>query len=69
MTNRVRARESWLKEGSTPEQFAAAMIRCHHQGGFCASDGFCHFDGKCFEITTNERLADIERRLAILEGA
>ena len=41
------ARETWLKS-EDPEKFAAAAIKCEHAGGYCMSDGFCHFDGVCF---------------------
>lgn len=60
-------RESWLR-GNNHEQFALAMMRCQHAGGYCAQDGFCHFrrngDGSCFREDTKASLA---RRISILE--
>lgn len=38
-------REAWLAS-DVPALFAEAMVRCHHAGAYCATDGFCHF-GDC----------------------
>lgn len=38
-------REAWL-ESDVPELFAAAAVRCQHAGGYCMSDGYCHY-GDC----------------------
>lgn len=43
----TRAVEQWLKSDDD-EKFAEAAIRCQHAGGFCLSDGYCHYDGTCF---------------------
>lgn len=37
--------EAWLAS-EVPELFAEAAVRCRHAGGYCMSDGFCHY-GTC----------------------
>lgn len=46
--NKGPAREEWLKS-EDPDEYAAAMVLCQHAGGYCSQDGFCHFEGSCFQ--------------------
>lgn len=38
-------REAWLRS-DVPALFGEAAVRCHHAGGYCMADGYCHF-GDC----------------------
>lgn len=38
-------KESWLGS-DVPKLFAKAAMRCQHEGGYCLSDGYCHY-GDC----------------------
>jgi hypothetical protein len=62
------ASERWLRPLANTdlhnERFAKAMMKCRHAGAFCASDGFCHFDGECFKTAS----PDIEDRIEKLEA-
>lgn len=41
-------RESWLRSPNH-DRWAAAMVKCQHAGGHCGADGYCHYEGECFE--------------------
>lgn len=40
-------------------KFAAAALQCQHPGGFCVSDGFCHYGGDCFRTNKQANLIAI----------
>jgi hypothetical protein len=62
------ASEGWLRPAANTdlhhERFGNAMGKCRHAGAYCASDGFCHFDGECFKTAP----PDIEDRIEKLEA-
>lgn len=67
--------EKWLRPVADTdrdhERFAKAMMKCQHAGGYCAQDGFCHFDGACFKSAEPEveiRIEALEKELAALKA-
>jgi len=53
-------KESWLRS-SDHAKFGRAMGRCKHNGGHCASDGFCHFEGSCFNKSVMDEADQLDR--------
>lgn len=52
------------------ERFANAMMKCRHAGGYCAEDGFCHYDGDCFKTASpavEARIEEVEAELRALK--
>lgn len=67
--------EAWLRTIADTElhheRFAKAMMKCQHHGGFCAEDGYCHFDGDCFktaEPKIEARIEELEDELKRLKA-
>ena len=58
------SREAWFKSDNH-ERFASAAVKCQHAGGFCMSDGYCHFDGECFR----SNLAALKAAIRAIEDA
>lgn len=56
----TRPAERWLS-GDDDDKFAAAMLKCQHPAGFCASDGTCYFGGDCFRSAYSARKEAIRK--------
>lgn len=71
----VWASEGWLRPLANTdlhhERFGKAMAKCQHAGAYCASDGFCHYEGACFKTASpdiEDRIEKIEAELALLKA-
>ena len=67
----LRGKESGLRNGATPEQFAAAIMRCRSTDpSGCASKSMCAREPSCFSHGTqsaDDREASLARRVGKLE--
>lgn len=62
------ASERWLREGSTDDQYADAMMRCRIASGECSYQERCLDGGSCFRQPKADDVSVLQRKLAALEA-